>query len=292
LVMGASVKTLLRIALFLAVVVAPSGLWAGPFDSCADNLPFGEPHLVKSAETTAICHVGYAVLHDDKFLVPRWVAYRLTGPHTLGCLARTNNFHADDNLPNGKRAMPDDYSGSGFDQGHQAPAQDFAWNIDRMKDSFSMANMTPQLPGLNRQGWERLEETVRVWATDRNALIVYVGPILLNPKRTIGADHVVVPTAFWKVVVDPATGDALAFIMPQHNVAKGKLDPWQVPISQVEQAAGIELPLPNNTDRKAEPQLWPANLVAWSQKHKDLCPTPKNKKKVVKKRKTSRKPKH
>lgn len=82
-----------------------------------------------------------------------------------------------------------------------------------------MANMAPQPPGLNRQGWERLEETVRVWATDQKALIVCVGPILLNTKRTIGADHVIVPAAFWKVVVDFQSGDALAFVMPQHAIS-------------------------------------------------------------------------
>jgi DNA/RNA endonuclease G (NUC1) len=105
---------------------------------------------------------------------------------------------------------------------------------------------------------------------------------LLITNRTIGDDHVIVPTAFWKVVVDPATGDALAFIMPQHNVAKGKLEPWQVSISQVQQAAGIQLPLPNNTDRNAEPHLWAADLTAWKQKHKELCPAPKKKKKTAK----------
>jgi DNA/RNA endonuclease G (NUC1) len=82
---------------------------AAPFDDCKDHLPFGVPKLSTQANTTAICHLGYVVLHDDKFLVPRWVAYRLTGPHTFGCLARTNNFHADENLPDGKRATPADY---------------------------------------------------------------------------------------------------------------------------------------------------------------------------------------
>jgi endonuclease G len=286
-------RALARFAFLIVIAISNHGVAAGPFDDCAEHLPFGEPRLVKPANTTAICHVGYAVLHDDNYLVPRWVAYRLTGPHTLGCIARTNNFHPDENLPDGKRAKPSDYSGSGFDQGHQAPAQDFAWSFDRMKDSFSMANMAPQLPGLNRQGWERLEETVRVWATDRKVLIVYVGPVLLNTKRTIGADHVVVPTAFWKVTVDPENGDALAFVMPQHPVPKGKLEPWQTSVSEIEQAAGIELPLPNSTNREIKPPLWEADLSAWNQKHKALCPkkTTKEKAKAKKKKKKKKKAK-
>lgn len=255
-------NSLLRFFFALGFVIISAVAGAAPFDDCRDHLPFGVPQLKKDTATTAVCHVGYAVLHDDKFLVPRWVAYRLTGPHTLGCIDRTDNFHHDDNLPAGKRAEPSDYEHSGFDQGHQAPAQDFAWNIDRMRDSFSMANMTPQLPGLNRFGWERLEETVRVWATDRKELIVYVGPIMLNTKRTIGKDHVIVPSAFWKVVVDPANGDALAFIMPQHAISKGSLEPWQVSIEQVETSAGLTLPLPQGANRSSEAALWPADLKA------------------------------
>ena len=244
---------------------------AEPFDHCKQHLPLGTPEVRKAADTTPVCHDGYALLHDDKMLVPRWVAYRVTGEHTLGCVKRTDNFHADETLPANKRARPTDYLSSGYDQGHQAPAQDFAWNIDRMKDSFSMANMAPQKPGLNRAQWLRLEETVRVWATDRKALVVYVGPILLNAKRRIGERKVVIPTAFWKVVVDPDKGDALAFVLPQQSIAKGRLEPWQSSIDDIEQAAGITLPLPASVDREDKPKLWPADMRVWNKKHKVAC---------------------
>ena len=43
-----------------------------------------------------------------------------------------------------------------------------------------------------------------------------------------------VPTAFWKVVVDPDNGEALTFVMPQRDIPKGKLAPWQTSIEDVE----------------------------------------------------------
>ena len=261
----------------LALLLSAYAVFAAPFDECKDHLPFGVPALARQVATTPICHVGYAVLHDDKLLVPRWVAYRLTGPHTLGCVKRTDNFHADENLPDGHRATPADYTKSGFDQGHQAPAQDFGWNLDRMKDSFSMANMAPQLPGLNRAQWERIEETVRAWATDRGELIVYVGPILANTSHTIGKDKVVVPTAFWKVVVDPNKKEALAFVLPNRSIKKGKLEPWQSDIADVEQTAGLKLPLPAGIDRETKPTIWAADLAGWAKK-----PAVKKKKKKTK----------
>jgi endonuclease G, mitochondrial len=273
----------------LALLLSICSAVAAPFDDCKDHLPFGVPSLARAAPTTPVCHVGYAVLHDDKLMVPRWVAYRLTGPHTLGCVKRTDNFHAEENLPDGKRATPADYKGSKLDQGHQAPAQDFAWNLDRMKDSFSMANMAPQVPGLNRAQWLRVEESVRAWATDRGELIVYVGPMLANTSHTIGKNKVVVPTAFWKVVVDPDKKEALAFVLPNRSIAKGKLEPWQSDIADVEQAAGVKLPLPSGIDRETKPTIWPANLSGWAKKHKEACPPAKKGKKAVAKKKKKKK---
>jgi endonuclease G len=256
---------------FAIVALLAQTALAEPFDDCREHLPFGVPVLRQEAKTTAICHIGYAALHDDKLLVSRWVAYHLTGEHTLGCVGRTNNFHAEEGLPPEGRATPTDYKGSKYDKGHQAPAQDFAWDLARMKDSFSMVNMAPQVPGLNRKQWLRLEEMVRVWATDRKELLIYVGPTILNEHRTIGKHHIVVPTEFWKIIIDPASGESLAFAMPQEDIPKGKLEPWQTSIAEIEQETAIELPLPEGADRKAEPPLWPANLRAWNRKHKIAC---------------------
>jgi endonuclease G len=220
---------------------------------------------------TEICHAGYALLHDDDLLIARWVAYHLTGDHTFGCIPRTDNFHAEKSLPANRRAQVSDYDGSGYSKGHFAPAQDFAWNLARMKDSFSMVNMAPQIAGLNQRQWLRLEETVRSWAADRKELIIYVGPFILNPKRTIGRWKVVIPTAFWKVVVDPTRSDALAFVTPQEDIAKGKLEVWQVSVDLIEGAAGLTLPLPKQVDRGGTPSLWVTDLAKWRRKKRIIC---------------------
>jgi endonuclease G len=260
---------ILRVLFFLLLGTVSGS--ASPLD-CIPHFLFGMPVLTGAANTTTVCHTGYATSHDNDLLVPRWVAYRLTGENTFGCLKRTNDFHPDENLPPNRRATPADYSRSGYDQGHQAPAQDFAWRADVMHDSFSMANMAPQLPGLNRQGWERLEETVRAWAADRGTVNVYVGPVVSNATKRIGRNRVAVPTAFWKVVVDPVRGDVLAFVMPQKSIPKGNLSKWQTSVSAVEEGAQIKLPLSIfSTVRTAKPPLWPADLAAWNSKHKAAC---------------------
>jgi hypothetical protein len=45
--------------------------------------PFGEPKLTEAMNTVEICREGYLAIVDTHALVPRWVAYRLTGSHTF-----------------------------------------------------------------------------------------------------------------------------------------------------------------------------------------------------------------
>jgi endonuclease G len=223
------------------------------------------------AGATLVCHTGYAAAVDIDKLVPRWVAYDLTGPHTLGCVKRGDNFHPDEALPPDHRARPADYAKSGYDIGHQAPAQDFAWEEDEMSDSFSLANMAPQLPGLNRAEWERIEETVRAWAWQRGDLVIYVGPVIGAGDATIGDDRVDVPTAFWKVLVDPALGEAIGFEMPQQAISKGDLTPWVKSIADIDAAVGISIPLPAGIDASSAGVLWPADLPGWRRTHQAAC---------------------
>lgn len=251
----------MKLAALLCLFTLPA--WVG----CPVTDDIGEPTLTVAAQTTLVCHTGYAAAVDDDALVPRWVAYRLTGPHTLGCGERQNNFHADEGLSPDHRAAPADYSKSGYDRGHMADAADFSWSEGEESDSFSMANMTPQLPGLNRAEWEKLEETVRAWAWGRGALAVFVGPIL-GGSDTIG-HGVVVPMAFYKVIYDPAKAEALAFIMPQQDIKKGPLEPWEVSVGEVERRAGIKLPL--SIDGDAKSALWPVDLKGWRKAHSSAC---------------------
>ncbi len=69
-----------------------------------------------------------------------------------------------------------DYKGSGHDLGHMAPAEDFAWSKTLERETFSMASVEPQLPCLNRQGWERIEEIARTEACRHGAAAIFLRP--------------------------------------------------------------------------------------------------------------------
>jgi endonuclease G len=213
------------------------------------------------AQTEKICETAYVSLYDAVLHSPRLVAYELTAKHTLGCLPRKANFHSE-----GPSAKASEYLDSGYDLGHMMSAEDASWRDDVSYDSFSMVNVAPQLGGLNRQQWARLEESVRAWAWSRGDLIVYVGPIFSDKPKHLGKD-VAVPSAFFKVLVDKKSGEVLAFEMPQKPINKGDLAPWITALQVIESEAGIKFPGRQASDNA----LWPLDLSGWRKAHKEAC---------------------
>lgn len=247
-------KHFIYAAMLLAVLVPRSCV-----AQACPNIPLPAVAAASGEAAEKVCHTAYISLFDPQWKLPRLVAYELTDAHTLGCIPRTSGFHAE-----GDSAKPRVYSASGYDLGHMDPAQDNAWRTDVSRDSFSMMNVAPQLPGLNRQEWERLEEDVRAWALDRGDLLVYVGPVFSKPPQFLSG--VAIPGAFFKIVVDRKTGEALAFEMPQKTIPKGDVAKWVVSVKDIETATGIQFHL-----KASAAAPWPADLGAWHKAHKKAC---------------------
>ena len=102
-----------------------------------------------------IRHSGYTVSYNKDLKIPNWVSYELTREETKGKEKRGNRFIADP-LVTGPIATNADYTRSGYDKGHMAPAADMKWSPEAMKESFYFSNMCPQHPQLNRRGWKNL----------------------------------------------------------------------------------------------------------------------------------------
>lgn len=85
------------------------------------------------------------------------------------------------------------YNRSGYDKGHLAPAQDFAWCRDAMLATFDYVNCLPQAPSLNRGAWKRLETQVRLWSQS-DTLTVECGGLSFDSIMHM------VPKYFYKIV--------------------------------------------------------------------------------------------
>jgi endonuclease G len=82
------------------------------------------------------------------------------------------------------------------------PAGDNKWDPEAMYESFLLSNVCPQNMNLNSGVWNQIEITCRIWAERYGDVYIVCGPILFNKEHeTIGMTQVVVPEAFFKVVL-------------------------------------------------------------------------------------------
>jgi len=140
----------------------------------------------------------------------------LTLSNFSGPAQRKDNFRADPDLANGRRAELADYSDSGLDRGHMAAAANMVLSQRAIDESFYLSNI-PQDPGLNRGQWVRLEEEARSWVSKRETFYVIIGPVFLA-NHVIGDSSVRVRDALFKVIFDPVRRQGTAFLIPNETV--------------------------------------------------------------------------
>ena len=229
-------------------------------DVVIDSKRLEIPAYVKTDEI--VRHTAYTLDFSDKDKEAKWVAYRLTRDHVGGKEPRTNNFRVDPDVPTGS-ATPQDYTHSGYDRGHLAPAGDMNWSEQTISESFFMSNMTPQKPGFNRGIWKHLEDRVRKWAVEDDTLYVVTGPILREGLSTIGTDNISVPEYFFKVVLDYTAKDkkAIGFVM-RNESSKMPLGSFAVTVDSVESLTGIDFfpAFPDSVGEKIEGHI---DLEMW-----------------------------
>ena len=128
------IKTML--ASTMAFVSTTSTAWTQrpnlPIESCSIHSPHGFATSDKQGES--LCRQGYLSVYDSAAKIPMYVAYTLTPEHALGCVPRSNAFSVDKNAVNS--ATPEDYSGTGYDRGHNAPDGDMSWDTQVEYESF------------------------------------------------------------------------------------------------------------------------------------------------------------
>lgn len=218
-----------------------------------------------STSEKIVTHTGYSLLYNETHEQALWVAYELTKEETNKLYERTDNFMPDPLVSTGT-ANDGDYSGSGYDRGHLAPAADMGWSSTTMVESFYYSNMSPQLPGFNRGIWKKLEELMRTWAVENNSIYIVTGPVLTNNLPTIGINKVSVPKYYYKVILDYSEPDikGIGFILPNASSSE-PLQSYAVSIDSVERFTGINFysSLPDNQEVTLEKSLC-INCWSWA----------------------------
>ncbi|MEZ0483742.1 DNA/RNA non-specific endonuclease [Fibrella aquatica] len=215
-------------------------------------------------------HDGYTLRYDTDLKNALWVAYPLLAYEITGDADRDTERFMPDPSVDGGTALPTDYTKSGYDRGHLAPAGDFKFSQQLTKQSFFMSNISPQAPQFNRGIWKSLEEQVRAWALRDGGLYIVTGPVLRNGLPTIGkTNEVAIPDSFYKVILYCKKGASpdirmIGFLL-KNEPASESLKAFVVPVDVIEKATGLDFfaKIPDELEQKLESQSRSQMVGQW-----------------------------
>ena len=217
-------------------------------DAQSNNVQSNNPPTQSSWAMPAILptetvtqHSAYSLVYNHKHMQAKWVAYNLTYGNTVGGAERSSKFSIDPSI-SPRTAVTSDYTKTGYDRGHLAPAGDMKFSAQAMSESFYMSNVSPQLPGFNRGIWKKLEEQFRSWAPSSHPVFVVTGPVLTDPISShIGQTcSISVPQRFYKIMLDTASPmRAIAFVLP-NNSSTQPLSSFALSIDEAERITGMD----------------------------------------------------
>lgn len=192
----------------------------------------------RRASEQIIRHTGFTVSYNEGWLIPNWVAWELTREESTGPVGRSQQFVPDPEVK-GRTATSYDYSRSGYDRGHMAPAGDMKWSRQAMDESFYLSNICPQHHDINAGQWEYLESRCRGWARFHGRVWICCGPVVSSESAVIGENRVAVPSGFFKVVCTERRGQyhAIGFIFP-NGPCRGSIWDYAMSVDEVETLVG------------------------------------------------------
>lgn len=229
-------------------------------------LKYGNPGPVND-ELKAISFYG---AYDRRNRNPYWVAEHMTPESVSTAIGRRkNNFKEDRSIPAIFRARPKDYTNTGYDRGHQVPANPAKWSQKAIDETFRMTNICPQVGvGFNQHYWKNFEEWCMNLTTRYPSVRVITGPLYLPEKGEDGKwrvtyevigdqsgdgkgpPNVSVPTHFYKIVFGEEESDKNrigskvavgAFVLPNKFIEKeDNLQDYETEIDIIERASGLE----------------------------------------------------
>ena len=204
-------------------------------------------------------HTAYTVSFNSEWQLPNWVGYELTADETFGDVPRSKKFTTDP-MVIGRCATTNDYTRSGYDRGHMAPAADMKWSQTAMDESFYTTNICPQNKNLNKGDWNDLEELARDWAREYGSVYIVCGPVVKPNCKTIGENNVAVPEAFFKVFLrkDGNSWKSIGFYFENKSGSRD-LKTYVLSVNDIEKRIGIDFfhLLPNDVQESVESQNSP-----------------------------------
>lgn len=160
----------------------------------------------------------FEICYNYKMKGAKFVAYTLDGSLVnKGNIKERSKFYSESNIPMQYRSKSSDYTRSGYDRGHLANDADFDYDEKVVVKTYTMANIIPQAPLVNRKTWIKAEKYERLVASKIGSVSVINGVNYSpNPKR-IGKNQIAVPDSFWKMIYNDRANFKKCFLYQNDN---------------------------------------------------------------------------
>lgn len=192
---------------------------------------------VKAQDVITIQHKAYTTTFSKSKGYPVKVEWWVSKA-SIECnvkAKRGDKFTPDPKLPV-ETNLQSDYTGQGFDRGHNFPAADAACDQVANDESFYFSNMTAQYPALNRGDWKELEAMTRTEAKLHDSVYIWCGSV--GEIKKIG--KVSVPKQCWKVMYTKRLNIYSAFLFDNTTTKADGLKNNEVPLEVIEQISGFK----------------------------------------------------
>jgi len=149
------------------------------------------------ADVVVLTNEGYTSWFDTDLRIPVCVEYDLEPQEVVRMKRVPHDFIGDPRIPI-TYLNRFSYERSGYDRGHMAPAADFNWSTNALKETYYFSNICPQAPQLNRGKWLEAEAETRRMAESGTVHVVIVA---IPGTNWLGAVNI--PSAFLRTAVGP-----------------------------------------------------------------------------------------
>ena len=167
----------------------------------------------------------FTICYDYKMKGALFVGYELQGN-----LVNKNNikkrpgFYTEKNLKKKYRSHTKDYTRTGYDRGHLANDASFDYTKKVQRKTYTMANIIPQAPNVNRRTWIKAEKLERSIASKLGSVSVINGVIYDKEPQRIGRNQIAIPSAFWKMIYNDNKKYKKCFLYQNDNNIDSKKD--------------------------------------------------------------------
>jgi len=142
--------------------------------------------------------------YDYKLKAVKAVSYTLIGDlMNEQNIQERPSFYVEKKLDSKYRISTTDYTNSGYDKGHMAPDAAFDWSQESLEAVYTLANIIPQAPQVNRIAWAKVERYARDKAEELGELNVVNVPKYGQRSSRMGKHEMAISKGYYKILYNP-----------------------------------------------------------------------------------------